>query len=98
MNKGRISQEQVQKHPERTKDNVGLSLFSSLMGLESPFQRSSTFAWTHDPMIRGMDFVAWNARSNHRFSPNSKPWELPRPCLGLRPKRTSQSTQLLEFA
>ena len=57
MNKGRISQEQVPKHPERTKDNVGLSLFSSPMGLESPFQRSSTFAWTHDPMIRGMDFA-----------------------------------------
>ena len=60
MNKGRISQEQVPKHPECTKDNVGLSVFSSLMGLESPFQRSSTcvtFAWTYDPMIRGMDFA-----------------------------------------
>ena len=60
MNKGRISQEQVPKHPECTKDNVGLSVFSSLMGLESPFQRSSTcvtFAWTYDPMFRGMDFA-----------------------------------------
>ena len=60
MNKGRISQEQVPKHQECTKDNVGLSVFSSLMGLESPFQRSSTcvtFAWTYDPMIRGADFA-----------------------------------------
>ncbi|CAE7234169.1 purD [Symbiodinium natans] len=60
MNKGKISPKDVPRHPECTKNNVGLAVFSSLMGLESPFQRSSTcvtFAWTYDPMIRGVDFA-----------------------------------------